>query len=586
MENVGAITYRDSFFLVDEKTATFDFKQNVANTVAHEMAHQWFGDLVTMQWWNDIWLNEGFATWMAWKPLEQWKPEWNVKQLEIGETLGALNADSLDSVRPIRQNAETPADIQALFDGIAYGKAASVLRMVEAYVGPEVFQKGVNAYLEKHKYANATAEDFWNQITETSGKPVDKIMAAFTEQPGAPLVDVKNECKGDKTEVTLTQERYFSDAARMTSAANQTWPIPVNLLPSATKQPVYHLLTKGSETFELPGCSAWVYGNAGARGYYRTSYDPAVFAKMSADVESMFSAEERVRVPGDAWALVRIGRLNIGDYLSLLQKMQGERSRKVLQTMIQHIPAIHDQFVAPEDRPAFEKWVRDFLSPIAKDLGDTPVPGEAPERQALRGDVFGMLAEYGRDPVLIQKARATADEYMKDPRSVSPELAGNALAIAATNGDAALYDEYVAHLKTAKDPQEYGFYLRALGMFPQPDLARRTYDLILGPEVKNQDLYALYFPLVNYRVQGQAWELFKTDFPAILKKVDASDAVGLAQAAGAFCDPGLRDDSQKFFAEQKLPGSERILRNAKDAVDACIQVRDLQQKNLTSYLGR
>jgi hypothetical protein len=219
-------------------------------------------------------------------------------------------------------------------------------------------------------------------------------------------------------------------------------------------------------------------------------------------------------------------------------------------------------------------------------LGDTPVPGEAPERQALRGDVFGMLAEYGRDPVLIQKARATADEYMKDPRSVSPELAGNALAIAATNGDAALYDEYVAHLKTAKDPQEYGFYLRALGMFPQPDLARRTYDLILGPEVKNQDLYALYFPLVNYRVQGQAWELFKTDFPAILKKVDASDAVGLAQAAGAFCDPGLRDDSQKFFAEQKLPGSERILRNAKDAVDACIQVRDLQQKNLTSYLGR
>ena len=586
MENVGAITYRDSFLLIDEKTSTYDSKQNVANTIAHEMAHQWFGDLVTMQWWNDIWLNEGFATWMAWKPLEQWKPEWNIKQQEIQETLGALNSDSLDSVRPIRQNAETPADIQALFDGIAYQKAASVLRMVEAYVGPEVFQKGVNAYLEKHKYANATAEDFWNQITETSGKPVDKIMAAFTEQPGAPLVNVKNECKGDQTEVTLTQERYFSDATRMTAGSNEMWPIPVNLLPSATKQPVYHLLTKKSETFELPGCSAWVYGNAGARGYYRGSYDPAVFAKMSGDVESVFSAEERVRVPGDAWALVRIGRLNIGDYLNLLEKMQNERSREVLQTMIQHIPAIHDQFVAPADRPAFEKWVRDFLNPIAKDLGETAVPGEAPEKEALRGDIFAMLAQYGRDPALVAKARATAEQYMKDPQSVSPDLAGKALVIAAMNGDAALYDQYVAHLKTAKSPDEYGFYLQALGMFPQPELAKRTYELVLGPEVKNQDLYALYFPLVNYRVQPEAWELFKTDFPEILKKVDAPDAVGLAQVAGAFCDAGLRDDAQKFFAEQKLPGTERILRNAKDAVNACIQVRDLQQKNLSSYLGR
>lgn len=586
MENVGAITYRDSFLLIDEKSASYDSKQNVANTIAHEIAHQWFGDLVTMQWWNDIWLNEGFATWMAWKPLEAWQPEWNVGQQEIAETLGALTADSLDSVRTIRANAETPADIQALFDGIAYGKAASVLRMVEAYVGPDVFQNGVNAYLEKHKYANATAEDFWSQITGTSGKPVDKIMKGFTEQPGAPLVSVKNECKGDKTEVTLTQERYYSDVEKMAAGSDEIWPIPVNLLPSATKQPVYRLLTKKTETFALPGCSAWVYGNAGARGYYRSSYDPAASAKMSAEVESTFSAEERVRVPDDAWALVRIGRVNIGDYLNLLQKMQSERSRQVLQTMLSHIPAIHDRFVGSADRPAFEKWVRDFLNPIAKDLGDTPVAGEAPERQALRGDIFAMLAQYGRDPVLIEKARATAEQYMKDPQSVSPEIAGKSLMIAAMNGDAALYDQYVARLKGAKNPEEYGFYLQALGMFPEPELAKRTYDLVLGPDVKNQDLYALYFPLINYRVQPQAWELFKTDFPAIMKKVDGPDAVSLAQAAGAFCDAGLRDDSQKFFAAQKLPGTERILQNAKDQVNACIQVRDLQQKNLASYLER
>jgi aminopeptidase N/puromycin-sensitive aminopeptidase len=586
MENVGAITYRDVALLIDDKTASYDARQQVASVIAHEMAHQWFGDLVTMQWWNDIWLNEGFATWMSWKPLETWKPEWNMGEQEVGETLGALVSDSIPSVRTIRADAESPADIQALFDGIAYGKAASVLRMVEAYVGPETFQQGVNAYLEKHKYSNATAENFWNQITETSGKPVDKIMKSFTEQAGAPLVSVKTECKGDKTEVTLSQRRYISDAAAMAAGSPEIWPIPVNLLPSATKKPQYHLLTNKEETVELPGCSVWVYANAGGRGYYRSRYDAASFAAMSKEVESTFSAEERVRVPSDAWALVRVGELNIADYLNLLEIMQGERSRQVLQVMTGHIPEIHDQFVSAPDRPAFEKWVRDFLTPIAKDLGETAAAGEPAERQALRGDIFAMLAQYGGDPRLIAKARTTAEQYMKDPNSVSTDLAKNALMISAMNGDAALYDQYVAHLKTAKNPEEYGFYLQSLGMFPEPALAKRTFDLVLGPEVKNQDLYALYIPLINYRVQPEAWELLKTNFPNVMKKIDASDAVSIAGAAGVFCDAGLRDDSQRFFADQKLPGSERILQNAKDQVNACIQVRDLQQKNLSTYLKK
>jgi aminopeptidase N/puromycin-sensitive aminopeptidase len=584
MENVGAITYRDADLLIDEKTASYDARQRVASVIAHEMAHQWFGDLVTMKWWNDVWLNEGFATWMSWKPLEAWKPEWNMSQQEIGETLGAMGDDSLASVRTIRADAQTPADIQALFDGIAYGKAASVLRMVEAYAGPQVFQKGVNAYLENHAYGNATAEDFWNQITETSGKPVDKIMKSFTEQPGVPLVTVKSVCKGDETAVTLAQERYVVEAAKMTVGSDELWPIPVNLLSSANKEPVYHLLTEKQEIFELPGCSAWVYANAGARGYYHSGYDPAAFAKMSVEVESRFSPEERVRIPSDAWALVRVGKMPIGDYLALLQKMQRERSRQVVQTMLGHIPQIHDRLVATADRPAFEKWVRELLTPMAQELGETPVAGEPAERQALRGDVFAMLAQYGRDPLLIDKARAAADQYMKAPESVNAGLAGKALLVAAMNGDAALYDKYIAHLKTAKTPEEYGFYLQSLGFFPEPALAKRTYDLILGPDVKNQDIYALYFPLINYQVQPQAWELFKSDFPAIMKKIDATDAVGIAQVASIFCDAKLRDDSQKFFAEQKLPGSERMLENSKDAVNGCIQVRELQQKNLSTYL--
>ncbi|HXX99287.1 MAG TPA: M1 family aminopeptidase [Candidatus Limnocylindrales bacterium] len=586
MENVAAITYRDSALLIDDKTASYDAKKGVAETIAHEMAHQWFGDLVTMKWWNDIWLNEGFATWMAPKPLEAWQPQWNLAQGEISQTMGALSNDMVASVRTVRANADTPADIQALFDGVAYGKAASVLRMVEAYVGPEVFQKGVNAYLAKHANENATAEDFWNQITETSGKPVDKIMRSFTEQPGAPLVHIKSSCHNGKTEVTLRQQRYFADAAKLTAGSEELWVIPVSLMPSVSRQPEYHLLTKKEETITLPGCSEWVFGNAGAKGFYITSYEPEAFARMSKEVESSFSLEERLRIPNDAWALVRVGQMKIGDYLDLIQKMKGERSREVVQVMTGHISGIHDYFVSAGDRPSFEKWVRDLLQPLARELGETPMAGEPAERQALRADVFELLARYGRDPELIEKARATAERYMQAPESVDAGLAGRALEVAAMNGDAALYDKYVAHLKAAKSPEEHDFYLFSLGSFPEVALTTRTFELVLGPEVKNQDMYALYSPLVNYETQAVAWELFKTDFPAILKKVDASDAVGFAQVAGVFCDANLRDDSQKFFAEQKLPGTARVLQNQKDFVNVCIQVRDLQQKNLSAYLGK
>ncbi len=586
MENAAAITYRESDLLLDEKTASFDERRQVAAVIAHEMAHQWFGDLVTMKWWNDIWLNEGFADWMQNKPLESWRPEWNVDQQAVGDTLSALVSDAVPSVRIVRANAESPAEIVLLFDEIAYDKAASILLMVEAYVGPEIFQKGVNAYLQKHAYANAAGENFWSQITETSGKPVDKIMKSFTEQPGAPLVTVQSACHGDKTEVLLKQEPYVADAQKMAAGSDRIWPVPMNLLPSAAKQTTYHLLNTKQETIEFPGCSAWVYANAGSRGYYRSSYDPAAFAKMAAKVESRFSPEERERFPSDAWALVRVGRMNIGDYLSLLQKMQAEPSREVLQTMIGHIPDIYDHLVAETDRPAFEKWVRDFLGPIASGLGDAPVAGEPAERTALRSDVFASLAVYGHDPRLVAKARAVVEQYMAAPESVDTALAQKSVRVAARHGDAALYDKYLQHLQAAQNPQEYDLYLVGLGYFPAPELTERTYALVLSDQVKNQDMFALFVPLRNYYTQSVAWDLFKRNFPAILKKGGLMAEGELGNVSGVFCDAKLRDDSQNFFAEQKLPGTQRLLENTKDTVNACIELRDLQQKNLSAYLAK
>src|SRR5208282_542869 len=233
MENTGCITFREVLLQVDGKQGSVDLRKTVASVIAHEMAHQWFGDLVTMKWWDDIWLNEGFATWMSSKPIQAWKPEWNFNLDDVIDAGGTMNTDSLANTRPIHQAAETPGEIQELFDGIAYGKAAAVLRMLEAYLGEDTFRAGVNSYISQHQYANATADDFWGAQARTSKKPVDKIMPTFVKQPGLPIVNVKAQCAADSTKVTLDQKRYYSDRAKFEAPSDQLWQIPVCLKGSA-----------------------------------------------------------------------------------------------------------------------------------------------------------------------------------------------------------------------------------------------------------------------------------------------------------------------------------------------------------------
>jgi puromycin-sensitive aminopeptidase len=560
--------------------------QTATNVIAHEIAHQWFGDLVTMKWWDDLWLNEGFATWMAWKPIKVLQPEWHAEQQESQEMAIALTTDSIASVRTIRAKADTPADINALFDNVAYQKAASILRMVEAYTGPDLFRKGVNAYLQKHAYANATAEDFWNQLTATSGKPVNKIMAGFTSQSGAPLLRVQSTCRGNTTQVTLRQTRYVADREKLEAGSNETWQIPVSIRPAGSQQTIYRNLAERQQTFSIPGCVPWVYVNAGARGYYRSDYDSTTLGKMAVEIETAFSAEERVQFLGDVWAMVRVGRVSVGDYLAILEKMGKERSTVVMTQMSRRFADIHDTIVRSQDRPALEAWIRRLMRPIADELGDQPLSKESDDRRVFRSIVFRILGAFGRDPQTLGRLRTIVDAFMKAPETIDAALAEIALTTSAQEGDAKLYDQYLQHLKTARTPEEYEAYLYALGSFRDPSLLKRTYDFALGPEVKNQDIYMLYPSFSDYATQSMSWELFKTQFAAFQKKVDPFALVTFAQATGAFCDGKLRDDSQAFFAKQQLAGSERILRNARDSINSCLELRALQQGNLTAYLKR
>lgn len=330
MENTACIIFGESALLLDDRHATPEARRVVASLIAHEIAHQWFGDLVTMEWWDDLWLNEGFATWMSSKPLAAWHPDWNIGVSQASATGGALDADSLDATRPIHaRHAETPDEIDQLFNGLAYGKTAAVLRMVESYEGPETFRAGVNAYLTRHAYGNSTASDFWDAQTQVSRLPIDGIMPTFINQPGAPLVNLSASCHGDSEQLTLSQQRYFYDRAAFEKGTDELWQVPVCLKwPDGKGGFVTRCLLLGQreKTFPVPGCASWVFGNEGAHGYYHSGYDAGNLRALAEHAETGLTPPERIALVNDEWALLRIGKDSIIDFMGVSDNLHDRPS--------------------------------------------------------------------------------------------------------------------------------------------------------------------------------------------------------------------------------------------------------------------
>jgi len=587
MENVGCITFREVILLIDEKEGSVDLKKTIASVTAHEIAHMWFGDLVTMKWWDDVWLNEGFATWMSSKPVQKWKPEWNFDLDDVSGTGGTLNVDSLANTRPIHQAAETPAQIQELFDGIAYGKAASVLRMLEAYLGEETFRVGINAYLKEHQYGNATADDFWDAQAKVSHKPVDKIMPTWVKQPGAPIINVKAQCTGNSTNVTLEQQRYFVDRAKFEAVNDQLWQIPLCLKGSASSAAKCELMTKKEETFTLPGCSTWVLTNAGATGYYRTGYQPDAVRALAKDAETKLSPAERIALQNDIWASVRVGREPVGDYLAFAQGLQTDRNRAVLEDVLGRLNYIGQYVVSDSDRDAYRMWLRQYLTPAMKEVGYEPKPGEADEQRTLRARLFNALGYDARDPETLEQARKIADKALTDPASVDHEIAGVALSLAALNGDAAFYDRVMAALKNPKSPEEYYGYLFTLPQFGDPKLLQRTLDFALSPDVRSQDALGVVTSVMGNPAGEQlAWDFVRQHWPEIEKAGGPFASAQVVGATSVFCDTASRDQVTEFFTAHKVAAAERTYKQSIERINNCVDLKSQQETKLASWLGQ
>ena len=589
MENWGAIIYRETALLVDDKNASVGDKQGVAETIAHEMAHQWFGDLVTMAWWDDIWLNEGFATWMTPHPLAQWKPDWMVGQSTVAENDRSMAGDSVQNTRPIHQDATTRAEIEQLFDGIAYGKSAAVLHMLESYVGPETFRNGVNLYLKEHAYGNATAADFWSAMARASKKPIDEIMPTFVLQPGVPFVDAESKCAGGNTTLKLSQKRYFDTPAVFNQPSDQIWQIPVCAkginANSAGAQQCF-LLTEREQTFTIKGCSNFVFPDSNALGYYRFNYDSGALRQLGSAVDTAFTPEERIALIGNEWALMRIGKHSMGDYLALGAQLKNTPGSEMIASFGQHLNMINDYMLTSADRPAFQAWLRAEFSPMLRQLGYSGQPNDTPEVKQKRAFLFEGMGNMAEDPQVIQQAKVMVQQYMQNPNSLDGTMVRPVLEVAARHGDAQLYDQYKAQLQKAKSPEQYYSYFYSLSEFQQPDLTKQTLDWTLTPDVRGQDLYILIALLNNPQSQDATWKFMRTNFDDLLKKTGGGlGGVGVfLYGAQSFCSTEKATEVKQFFDQHPFPGTERNQKQAIESIDNCVSLRDQQQGNLAAWL--
>ncbi len=579
MENFGAITYRETALLIDPKTASINSKNQVALVIAHEMAHQWFGDLVTMQWWDNIWLNEGFATWMENKPVEAMHPEWKVDQAVASGMDGTLNLDAQPTTRAIRARADTPAEIEQMFDGISYGKASDVLLSVENYVGPETFRKGVHNYLAAHQYGNATAEDFWNAQTATSHKPVDKIMESLIAQAGVPLLTFGQPQNG---RVHVSQKRFFMTPSIQPNAA-QKWTLPVCFKTADDKQDC-QLLAPDTTSLAVPQ-SALFFANADGKGYYRTSYSPADYAVLASHVETSLSPTERISLLGDEWAQVRANKASVGDYLDLVAAVKTDPNSNVVSSALDGLGAVNARIAStPEEKDALDAWFRQTFAPEYAKLGP-PSDSDSPDKKQLRALLFAALGD-AKDQQVLPQAREISAKYLADPNSVDPNLAQTALQITARNGDAALFDQLQKISETSTNPEIQIGALRLLAVFENPELAQRALEYAVSDKVRNQDAaIQLAISLDTDKNRDLAWKFIQAHWDEVKKEFTPEMGTVLVGATSAFCSASARDDVSQFFSTHKVPDADQELKHAIEHINGCIELRNLQEPQLKTWLA-
>ncbi len=594
MENPGLITYGQTLLLSQPEVQTIRSKRSFASVCAHEIAHQWFGDLVTMSWWNDIWLNEAFASWMAQKIMEQFKPEWEEKISKVEGRNYSMSDDQLVTSRKIRQPIESKDDIRNAFDNITYGKGEAILEMFESWVGQENFQKGVREYLTKHLWANATAEDFLFAVTAASGQDLAPAISTFLDQTGAPNISIQLVCNQDTPAVLkLNQQRYLPAGSK--SSKQQIWQIPVCVKYAAEKDEQREcMLMKDPEaefTLKQTGsCPKWVLSNEDAAGYYYTSYPNTLIQPLLQDGEKHLSIAERVGLINDLKAAMESGQMRASDVLSYIPLLLKDPNRHIITATMDLIYRLDDHLVPDHSRANFARFIRETYGVKARELGWKTRPDEDENTQLLRRSLVRLVADKGEDAVLEKEAHELASGWLQDRKTVDPEMADAVLYIAAKRGDQALFDGYHQAALETQDLRERRWLLSAMGMFLDPVLLEKALSLVLSGEFDIREGTTLMWTSLGRReTRSRAYNFVTRNFDALVAKLPRDSGAYLSfAAASVYCDSKGKAEAENFFygRSTQYVGGPRILDQVLESIELCSALRNIQQPGINEFLKK
>jgi alanyl aminopeptidase len=591
MENAGLITYRDEFLLIRPEEMTLFRKQIFAVLAGHEIAHMWFGDLVTLAWWDDTWLNEAFATWMEAKVINQWKPEWDGQVEVVASKVGVMAQDSLDAARSIRQPIQSKNDIINAFDGITYRKGHAVLDMLERWIGEDTWRDGVRAYMKQHAWGNATYDDFVSAISTAAGKDLRPLFDSFITQSGVPLVSVDLTCKpGAPPTLVLEQRRYKPIGSQIDPM--RTWMIPVCVRWGAGAATGRDCTMLDKQTAELPltakSCPQWVMPNEGGVGYYRMLPKPALLDALLARADKVLTLPERVGLIDDVNALVASGDAQSGAALSLIDKLSGDKSRHIVDASIGIVAGI-DEMVPDALRPKYRKLIARLYRKRAVELGWQAKPTDDDNTKKLRPNVLKLVAIVGDDKPLLDEAKALALKWLDDRKSVDPTMVDTILAAAARHGDAALFDRIYAEAKKSTDRDERTRLLAALGGFYDPALVDRAMKLVIGDEFDIRESGGLMQGGFTQRAtRDQAYQFVVANYDTIANKLPEMYRPYMAMTLVALCDEDKKAEAEKFFRPkiEPLDGGPRVLQQALEQLSLCAAAKKAQTPGVIAFLEK
>ncbi len=582
MENLGCVTFREVILLVDTERATQPELLRIADVIAHELAHMWFGDLVTMEWWNGIWLNEAFATFMAAMCTDAFNPEWRRWDQFSLERSAAFDVDSLQKTRPIEYEVKSPADADGMFDLLTYEKGGSVLRMLEQHLGPDRFRDGIRHYLKKHEYANTETSDLWDALEEVTGEPVRSTMDAWIYQRGYPIINVK-QCDGC-VKTIFNQNRFFYKAPA--EGDETVWPIPVGIRYAdgdGNQGSMKMLMTNDDvEVPELEGVK-WVNANAGSNGFYRVNYSPELMTSLR-DVMGEMEAIERYSIADDQWSAMLAGGSSAIDYVRLAEGYSEEDDLDVWTLLTGNLGSLERILEDEAARSRVRARLSDLYKAGLARLGWDARENDSPRDLELRGVLARALAVNARDPEALGRLRQMHDQHLAG-EAIEPNLVSASANAVAVVGSANDYEVFVGRFKDAPTPQEERRYMGSLAVFPGEGEMRNTLYMCLNGDVRSQDgPYLVAGCLMNRHHGPLVWEFVKSNWDEMLEAYPDNSIVRMVGGVRSLSKPEQAADVKAFFETHSVPTGELTLQQYFERLDVNVAFRERETAALTEWL--